>query len=45
MGWSHINEKNISNIKSQLTSIGEVARLYEENDDEHDFYILARYDA
>tara|TARA_S200002703_G_scaffold70631_1_gene61215 strand:- start:464 stop:1183 length:720 start_codon:yes stop_codon:yes gene_type:complete len=41
----HINERNISNIKSQLTSIGEVARLYEESGDEHDLYILARYDA
>jgi hypothetical protein len=41
----HVNEKNISNIKSQLTSIGEVARLYEESGDEHDLYILARYDA
>lgn len=41
----HHTEKNFSNIKSQLTSIGEVTRAYEETGDKHDLYILARYDA
>lgn len=45
--WSgfHYNEKNYSNIKSQLTSIGEVARLYESSGDCHDLYLLCRYDS
>ena len=41
----HHTEKNFSNIKSQLTSIGEVANLYESTKDSHDLYVLARYDA